>query len=459
MNNIHELVEKQRKYFQNGNTLNLNNRVNLLIEIKERILLYQNNLLNAFIKDFNKSEFDVYSTELSVTLLELDFMIKNIKKLLKPKRAKTNLINFPSKSYIYKEPYGVTLVIAPWNYPFQLAVLPLIDAVACGNTVVVKPSEYAPNVASVVEEIFSTFNEHIIKVVNGDVEVANALLQERFDLIFYTGSTRVGKIIMEQASKHLTPVILELGGKSPCIVDKEVDLDVAVKRIVWGKFINAGQTCVSPDYILVHKDIHEKFLKKVIKQVKKYYYDNIFIDKDFTHIINERHLHRLLNLIDEEKLVFGGKHQGNLLEPTILDNVTEDDKIMQEEIFGPIMPIIEYENIDDVINIIKTKERPLALYIFSKNKTNIDKVIKNLSFGGGCINDVIMHVTNEYLPFGGVGNSGMGRYHGKYSIDAFTYTKSIFKKGKFEPPVKYPKYSTFKLKLLKFFTKQNRPKN
>lgn len=459
MNNIHELIEKQRKYFQNGNTLNLNNRVNLLIEIKERILLYQNKLLNAFIKDFNKSEFDVYSTELSVTLLELDFMIKNIKKLLKPKRAKTNLINFPSKSYIYKEPYGVTLVIAPWNYPFQLAVLPLIDAIACGNTVVVKPSEYAPNVASVVEEIFSTFNEHIIKVVNGDVEVANALLQERFDLIFYTGSTRVGKIVMEQASKHLTPVILELGGKSPCIVDKEVDLDVAVKRIVWGKFINAGQTCVSPDYILVHKDIHEKFLKKVIKQVKKYYYDNIFIDKDFTHIINERHLHRLLNLIDEEKLVFGGKHQGNLLEPTILDNVTEDDKIMQEEIFGPIMPIIEYENIDDVINIIKTKERPLALYIFSKNKSNIDKVIKNLSFGGGCINDVIMHVTNEYLPFGGVGNSGMGRYHGKYSIDAFTYTKSIFKKGKFEPPVKYPKYSTFKLKLLKFFTKQNRPKN
>lgn len=458
MINIHELVEQQRKYFQDGNTLNLDNRINVLKEIKQRINIYQNNLLNAFIKDFNKCEFDVLSTELSVTLLELDFMIKNIKKLTKPKKAKTNLINFPSRSYIYKEPYGVTLIISPWNYPFQLAVLPLIDAIACGNTVIVKPSEFSSNVSKVIEEIFTTFDERLIKVVTGDVTVANELLKERYDLIFYTGSTRVGKIVMAQASKNLTPVILELGGKSPCIVDKEVDLDVAVRRIIWGKFINAGQTCVSPDYVLVHKDIHEKFVKKAIKQIKKFYYDNIYIPKDFTHIINEKHLNRLLNLIDEEKLVFGGKHQGNLLEPTILDNVTEEDKIMQEEIFGPIMPIIEYENLDDVINKLKTKEKPLSSYIFSKNKTNINKVMNNLSFGGGCINDVIMHVTNDHLPFGGVGNSGMGRYHGKYSIDAFTYTKSIFRKGKFEPPVKYPKYSSFKLKLLKFFTKQNRPK-
>ena len=258
---------------------------------------------------------------------------------------------------------------------------------------------------------------------------------------------------MEKVSKQLTPVILELGGKSPCIVDKDVDLDLAVKRIVWGKFINAGQTCVAPDYILVHKDIHKEFLEKAIEQIKKFYYEGDIISKNFTHIINERHLNRLLKLIDNEKLVFGGKVNRNLLEPTILDNVEYNDLVMQEEIFGPIMPIIEYDDLDNVIKELKTKEKPLALYIFSKNKININSVLENISFGGGCVNDVIMHLTNDHLPFGGIGNSGMGRYHGKYSFDAFTHEKPIFKKGKLEIQIKYPPHTNKKLSLVKKFTK------
>lgn len=391
-----------------------------------------------------------------MVILEINYFLKKLRKLSKPKKVKSNLINFPSKSYIYKEPFGVTLIIAPWNYPLQLSLIPLVDSIACGNTVILKPSEVSYNVSVVIEKMFEDFDERIIKVINGDKEIAEELLDQRFDLIFYTGNETVGKIVMEKASKHLTPVILELGGKSPCIVDKDVDLDLAVKRIVWGKFINAGQTCVAPDYILVHKDIHKEFLEKAIKQIKKFYYEDDKISKNFTYIINERHLNRLLKLIDKEKLVFGGKANRNLLEPTILDNVEYNDLVMQEEIFGPIMPIIEYDDLDNVIKELKTKEKPLALYIFSKNKTNINSVIENISFGGGCVNDVIMHLTNDHLPFGGIGSSGMGRYHGKYSFDAFTHEKPIFKKGKLEIQVKYPPYNENKLKLLKLVTKANK---
>ena len=391
-----------------------------------------------------------------MVILEINYFLKKLRKLSKPKKVKSNLINFPSKSYIYKEPFGVTLIIAPWNYPLQLSLIPLVDSIACGNTVILKPSEVSYNVSVVIEKMFEDFDERIIKVINGGKEIAEELLDQRFDLIFYTGNETVGKIVMEKASKHLTPVILELGGKSPCIVDKDVDLDLAVKRIVWGKFINAGQTCVAPDYILVHKDIHKEFLEKAIKQIKEFYYEDDKISKKFTHIINERHLNRLLKLIDNKKLVFGGKVNRNLLEPTILDNVEYNDLVMQEEIFGPIMPIIEYDDLDNVIKELKTKEKPLALYIFSKNKTNINSVIENISFGGGCVNDVIMHLTNDHLPFGGIGNSGMGRYHGKYSFDAFTHEKPIFKKGKLEIQVKYPPYNENKLKLLKLVTKTNK---
>lgn len=450
---ISEYVNNQRTYFNDNYTKDIKFRLSILKQIKEKIFEYQEQLEEAFLKDFNKVEFDVISTELSMVILEINYFLKKLRKLSKPKKVKSNLINFPSKSYIYKEPFGVTLIIAPWNYPLQLSLIPLVDSIACGNTVILKPSEVSYNVSVVIEKMFEDFDERIIKVINGDKEISEELLDQRFDLIFYTGNERVGKIVMEKASKNLTPVILELGGKSPCIVDKDVDLDLAVKRIVWGKFINAGQTCVAPDYILVHKDIHKEFLEKTIKQIKEFYYEDDKISKNFTHIINERHLNRLLKLIDNKKLVFGGKVNRNLLEPTILDNVEYNDLVMQEEIFGPIMPIIEYVNLDNVIKELKTKEKPLALYIFSKNKTNINSVIENISFGGGCVNDVIMHLTNDHLPFGGIGNSGMGRYHGKYSFDAFTHEKPIFKKGKLEIQVKYLPYTNKKLKLIKNFTK------
>lgn len=450
---ISEYVNNQRTYFNDNYTKDIKFRLSILKQIKEKIFEYQEKLEEAFLKDFNKVEFDVISTELSMVILEINYFLKKLRKLSKPKKVKSNLINFPSKSYIYKEPFGVTLIIAPWNYPLQLSLIPLIDSIACGNTVILKPSEVSYNVSVVIEKMFEDFDERIIKVINGDKEIAEELLDQRFDLIFYTGNETVGKIVMEKASKHLTPVILELGGKSPCIVDKDVDLDLAVKRIVWGKFINAGQTCVAPDYILVHKDIHKEFLKKAIEQIKKFYYEGDKISKNFTHIINERHLNRLLKLIDNKKLVFGGKVNRNLLEPTILDNVEYNDLVMQEEIFGPIMPIIEYDDLDNVIKELKTKEKPLALYIFSKNKTNINSLLENISFGGGCVNDVIMHLTNDHLPFGGIGNSGMGRYHGKYSFDAFTHEKPIFKKGKLEIQIKYPPYTNKKLSLVKKFTK------
>lgn len=450
---ISKIVEKQRNFFLNEYPKDINYRINILKQIKEKIFEYQQEILDAFLKDFNKCEFDVLSTEISMIIMEIDYFLKKLKKLVKPKKVKGNLINFPSKSYIYKEPYGLTLIIAPWNYPLQLSLLPLIDGVAAGNTVILKPSEISYNVSQIIEKMFSSFDERIIKVINGDKKVVEELLNQRFDLIFYTGNDVVGKIVMEKASKNLTPVILELGGKSPCIVDKEVNLKQAVQRITWGKFLNAGQTCVAPDYILVHKDIHKEFVELTIKQIKEFYYENKEIRKDFTHIINERHLNRLLKLIDKEKVIFGGNYKNNLLEPTILDNVTFDDLVMQEEIFGPIMPIIEYVDLDKTIKELKTKEKPLALYIFSENKTNINKVINSLSFGGGCINDVIMHLTNEHLPFGGIGNSGMGRYHGKYSFDSFTHEKPIFKKGKIEIQVKYPPYTNKKIKLIKNFTK------
>lgn len=451
--NISYYVTKQKDFFNQNYTLDVKFRLELLKKIKSSLLNHQNSIYDAFVKDFNKCEFDVVSTEISMIILEIDYFLKNLKRLTKVKKVRGNLINFPSKSYIYKEPLGTVLILAPWNYPLQLSLIPLVGAIASGNTVILKPSEISQNVANVIEKMFEEFDERIIKVINGDKEVAKEALECKFDLIFYTGNERIAKEVMAKASKFLTPVVLELGGKSPCIVDKEVNLDIAVKRIVWGKFLNAGQTCVAPDYILVHKDIHQKFIEKVVKQTKEFYYLNGELSSSFTHIINENHLNRLIRLIDYNKVIFGGKTNQKLLEPTIIDNVNFLDLIMQEEIFGPIMPIIEYENIDDLIKLLKQKPKPLALYIFSKNKTNIKNIINNLSFGGGCINDVVMHLTSTTLPFGGVENSGMGRYHGKYSFDIFTHEKSIFKKGKIEINVKYPPYTNKNLKFIKRITK------
>lgn len=447
---IVDIVKKQREYYFLGYTKDIKERKSNLIAIKNLILKHQKEIFEAFKLDFNKCEFDVISTELMMIIDECDYMIKNINKLSKRKRIKTSLVSFPSKGYIYQEPYGVVLIMAPWNYPLLLSLTPLFGAIAAGNTVILKPASYTSNVSNVIYEIFKEFNKpELISVVLGDRNVNQTLLDQRFDYIFFTGGINVGKIVLEKASKYLTPVTLELGGKSPCIVDKSADISLAAKRITWGKYLNAGQTCVAPDYICVHKDIKQNFINKCLEYIDKYYYKDNKINDNFPYLINDKHYQKILSLIDKENIITNGKYDSRLFEPMILDNINFSSKIMQEEIFGPIMPIIEYENIDEIISKISLKEKPLALYLFTKDNSLVKKIINKISFGGGCINDTIMHLTNRNLPFGGVGFSGMGSYHGKKSFDTFSHSKSILIKGKFEIDMKYPPYDEKKLKLIK----------
>ena len=418
-NNIEQAVASQREYFLTGETLNINFRIETLKKI--RCLLFENldKLKDAFMQDYHKCEFDVMANEFSMVIMEIDYLLKHIKHFMKPKKVKGNLINFPSKGYKYYDPYGVVLIMSPWNYPLQLSMLPLVDAIACGNTVVLKPSNYSPTVSLVMHDMLSVFDEKYIKVVLGGRAENQLLLDQKFDYIFFTGGDVVGRLVMQKASVNLTPVSLELGGKSPCIVCESADIDLAAKRITWGKFLNAGQTCVAPDYILVHKYVHDEFIKKVKENIQKYYYVNGQITDDFPYIINDKHVERLKGLINQEKLICGGKVNGRLIEPTILDHVSYDDAVMQEEIFGPIMPIIDFEDFNTVISRLKSIDHPLALYIFTNNKEEEQKALTNVPFGGGCVNDCIMHLTNDNLPFGGVGKSGMGSYHGKKSFISF----------------------------------------
>ncbi|KAI4453720.1 aldehyde dehydrogenase [Holotrichia oblita] len=408
--------------------------------------------------DLNKCEFDVIATELGMVNLEIKHMLKNLNKLTRRKRVRNNLLNFPAKSYVYQEPYGVALIMSPWNYPLQLSLVPLIGAVAAGNTVVLKPSDYSHNVAKAIKKVLSVFDDKYISVVLGGREQNAELLDNKFDFIFFTGGETVGRLVMEKASKYLTPVLLELGGKSPCIVDKDADINLAAKRIVWGKFLNCGQTCVAPDYVYAHKDIKPALIEKFKFYIQKFYYKNGVLNEDFANIINDKHAERLKGLIDKDKVVFGGKQTGRRIEPVILDNVTFSDAVMCEEIFGPILPVLEFEDIETVVSKLNGLEKPLAFYYFSENKKNAEKIINSLSFGGGCVNDCIMHLTNSKLPFGGIGKSGMGSYHGKKSFEAFSHAKSIFVKGKLELNVKYPPYTKGKLRIVKLITRTKKQK-
>lgn len=445
-----ELIEKQRTYFKSHITLNINEKKKNLLYLRKLLYKYYDDFVLALEKDFNKHEFDTLSNEFLMVINECNYLIKHLNRLARTKRVKTNIINFSSSGYLKYEPYGVCLIMAPWNYPLQLLLEPALGAIAAGNTVILKPSEYAPNTASVIKKLVDEFNnESLLAIVLGDYKISQELLNNRFDYIFFTGGEKVGKIVLEKASRYLTPVTLELGGKSPCIVTSSANLKQACKRIVWGKYLNAGQTCVAPDYILIDKNIKDQFIQECITYIKETLYTDNHLNNDYPCIINKFHLERLLSLIDNEKVVFGGKVNKLQLEPTILDNITFADKCMQEEIFGPILPIITYDSFQDVIPLLIDKEKPLALYIFSNDKKEINSIVSTLSFGGGCINDVIMHLTNENLPFGGVGNSGMGSYHGKQSFITFSHQKSIFKKGKIELPFKYNK----SLKIVKKITK------
>ncbi len=443
------IIEKQKNYFNTHATLNVNFRTLQLKRLRLQIKAYYDQILTAFSKDLNKKEFDVVSTEIGVVMNELNFMIRNLSSFCAPKRAHTSLINFPSKAVKIREPYGCVFIASPWNYPFQLTMLPVIAAIAGGNTLVVKPSRSTPNVTNVIKKMLSIFDDEYVYVVTKEDEIAG-LFDANFDFIFYTGSVKKAKELMEKQAKFLTPMILELGGKSPCIVDADANIDLSAKRVVWGKFLNAGQTCVAPDYVLVHSSIKEQWLESVKKYTQKFYYDGEELSGDFVKIINKSSLERLQKLIDPKRVFFGGKSHGNTLEPTILVDIKPEDSVMQEEIFGPILPVLTFENFEEELKKLSAKPSPLAFYYFGREKDKIEKAKMFLRYGGGCINDTVMHVAEHNLPFGGFGESGMGNYHGKQSFDAFTHEKSVLLKStKLDLNLKYPPANSSKTKFIK----------
>ncbi len=455
MNNK-ELVNRQREYFLSGKTLPVSERVNNLKKLRRAILDFEGKILQALYEDLGKSEFEAYATEIGVTLHELSYMIRKLPSLAKPRRVKTPLTHFPSTSRLYRDPYGVVLIVAPWNYPFQLLMMPLIGAIAGGNCTVLKTSASAPATSAVVKEmLLSAFPEEFIAVVEGREAGSRDLPDEEFDLIFFTGSVNVGREIMERAAKNLTPVVLELGGKSPCIVDETADLALAAKRIIWGKSINSGQTCVAPDYVLVHSSVKDALVGAMKQAIPLLLGEEMLNNKDLPCIVNQHHFERLTGLIDTGNVVYGGRSnpQERKIELTILEGVTWDCPVMQEELFGPILPILTYDDREEMLRFLARREKPLALYLFTESKEMEELVTARLSYGGGCINDTIMHVANIHLPFGGVGKSGMGSYHGKDSFAAFTHAKGVVKRAKrMDPPLRYPPYdSKGKMQILRRF--------
>lgn len=454
---INKLVNKQKEFFETGKTKDIKFRIESLNKLYRAIKKYEGKIGEALRKDLNKSGFESYMTEIGMALSDLSFIKKRVKRWAKDKRVLSPLSQFHSRSFIRKEPYGVVLIMSPWNYPFLLCIEPLIGAIAAGNCAILKVAEDSPHTSQVITEMISeAFPEEYIAVVNGDKEVATELLNQKLDYIFFTGGPTVGKIVMEKASKNLIPVTLELGGKSPCIVEESADLKVAAKRIVFGKYLNSGQTCVAPDYLLLQNSVKEEFEEYIKEYITLFYTNEPLRNEDYTNIINERHFNRLVNLIKGEKIIHGGDIDRETLkiEPTVLDKITLDSPIMQEEIFGPILPIISFDSIEEVKDIILKREKPLALYLFTKNKKVEKDILSNISFGSGCINDTIIQLATSKMPFGGVGNSGMGAYHGKYSFDTFTHEKSLVKKYNWiDMPIRYMPYNDFKMKLLKLFLK------
>ena len=453
---IHDVVQRQREFFMTGATLDVDYRVDALKRLRGAIKAYEKDIADALYKDLRKSELESYMSETGMVLDEIKYELKHIRKWSRTKRVKTPIAQFISKSFVVPEPYGVVLIMAPWNYPVQLCLEPLVGAVAAGNVAIVKPSAYAAEVsrclANIVEEVFPP---EYVAVVEGGREQNTQLLEEKFDYIFFTGSETVGKIVMEKASRHLTPVSLELGGKSPVIVDRTANLEVSARRLAFGKYLNAGQTCVAPDYLLIERSVKDNFLECFERAVSEF-----FPKGDFSNmpvIVNDRHFKRLMDTIDASKAkgakVFmggNGDMDSRFIEPTVLDDVSWDSPVMEQEIFGPILPVIEYEDLDSVLNAIKQRPKPLALYLFSNDKAVQCKVLSSVSYGGGCVNDTIIHLATPYMGFGGVGESGMGSYHGKRSFDTFTHYKSIVKKSNvIDLPMRYHPYSEKKLAFIK----------
>ncbi|MFK4312004.1 MULTISPECIES: aldehyde dehydrogenase [unclassified Bacillus (in: firmicutes)] len=438
---ISSIVNKQKEYFYKGHTRSLETRKNNLKKLYEGIQRFEDEIFQALKLDLNKSVHESFTTEIGYVLKEISFQMKHISSWSKPKRVRTALTHFGSKGKVVPEPYGVTLIIAPWNYPFQLAIAPLVGALAAGNTVVLKPSELTPNVSKVLTRMLGElFPEELVSVVEGGAEESTALLKEQFDYIFFTGSVGIGKVVMEAAAKKLTPLTLELGGKSPCIVHKDAKLDVTARRIVWGKFLNAGQTCVAPDYMYVHSSVKEQLIEALRHEIAEQYGKDALQNDNYVRIVSERHFERLCTFLQDGKPVIGGNYTKETLhiEPTVLTNVTWQSAVMEDEIFGPILPIIEYDKIEEVIETIQHHPKPLALYVFSEDRKVQEKVTSNISYGGGCINDVVYHLATPYLPFGGVGSSGLGSYHGEQSFRTFSHYKSILSQSTaFDMKIRY----------------------
>lgn len=452
MTQFKKLLDSQRQFFASGITRSIDFRIESLKKLQAAVLRNEKEIFEALRSDLGKSEFESYGSEIGIVLDEIRTAIWNVRSWSRPKRVRTSLAIFPAKSFIMYEPFGSVLIIAPWNYPFQLMLVPLIGAIAAGNCAVLKPSEIAPKTSSLIRKIISEiFPEEFIAVREGTAEVSKKLLNESFDYIFFTGGTTVAKSVMQAAARRLTPVTLELGGKSPAIVDKNCDVRSAAKRIVWGKFFNAGQTCVAPDYVLVHQSVKKELINNMVETLKSFYGSDASQSPDYGRIIDNRHFDRLRKFLKRGEIVAGGKSskKERYIEPTIIDEVLWNHPIMKEEIFGPILPILSFDDLTTVIEAIRERPKPLALYVFTKRTDTADFVMNSLQFGGGCINDTVSHFANSRLPFGGIGESGVGQYHGKHTFLLFSHKKSIVKKPTWlDIPIRYPPYKG-KLSLVK----------
>ncbi|MEY8560542.1 aldehyde dehydrogenase [Jeotgalicoccus halotolerans] len=449
---MQSIVENQRKYYYKNHTKSVSFRIRQLKKLKLAVETNEKMILEALNKDLGKSEAEAFMTEIGIVYKEFDYVIKHLRSWNSPEKVSGSMMSFPAKNYVYRDPYGVVLILSPWNYPFNLTMMPLIGAIAGGNCALVKPSETSPHTAAIIEKILNyTFSEKYVYCAPADTP-HDEVNKQQYDYIFFTGSTSVGKEIMGIASETLTPVTLELGGKSPVVVDETANIDVAVKRIAWGKFVNAGQTCVAPDHVIIHSSKKQEFIDRMLSEIEERYSDAVHRD-DYPKIINEKHFKRLSGLLENEMVLGGSKNsETQKIAPALMPNSTFESEVMKEEIFGPILPVITYDNLEDLIAYQQTLPKPLAFYIFSENDRNVETLLSRLSFGGGCVNDTLMHLSHHDMPFGGVGASGMGHYHGKYSFDTFTHEKSVVKNSTIiDIPVRYAPFTEAKNKLFRKF--------
>lgn len=449
---IQDLLNSHRRFFRTGASRDVDFRIKALKRLKAAIKKREQAIYDSLSQDLYKPKFETYTSEIGMVYEDINLMVKQLKRWTTPQLANTGVTNFPARSYVYKEPFGVSLIIGAWNYPIQLTLVPLVGAIAAGNCAIVKPSELSPMTSAVIASIIAeAFEPEYVAVVEGGVEVSQALLEERFDFIFFTGSPRVGRIVYQAAARHLTPVVLELGGKSPCIVDHTANVKLAARRIAWGKFFNAGQSCVAPDYLLVDRRVKDALIREMKYSIQEFFGDDPQQSKDLSRIVSDRHFDRLVSMMDGVKTLHGGRTDAEFryVEPTLVEVEDPDHALMQEEIFGPILPFVTIDSLEEAIERVQDHPNPLALYIFSSRHANQQQVINSLNFGGGCINDTVAHVANNAIPFGGIGNSGIGNYHGRSSFDAFSHSKSVMHKAGWpDVPLRYPPYKG-KLSLIK----------